>query len=285
MTKVRVGLGCALLAVLAASGRAQVSDTPADPAQQRAARTFAVKPVPSKAPAVSKVLTPLTPRERVLQLLDRFTYGPRPGEVDRVLAIGEDKWLAQQMAPDSVPDAACAKRLAAYATLSMPAAQAIFVFPNQSLLDGIVAGKAPYPDDPVLKGMLEVQVDKVRKAQAAAKTLADAPTDAQKAADRKAYLAAVQGQAERVAGDLLALPRSERLAALLEAAHGGPQISFTYNGTLAGTDAARRWCLASASHCARVGDVEGNGPAQGQSGVLCCRDEMARGPGVAGHPE
>ena len=52
----------------------------------------------------SAVLTPLTQRERALQLLDRFTFGPRPGEVDRVMATGADKWLEQQLNPDAIPN-------------------------------------------------------------------------------------------------------------------------------------------------------------------------------------
>src|ERR1017187_9791228 len=42
-------------------------------------------------------LVPLPERERVLQLLDRFTFGPRPGDLDRVLAMGADKWFEQQL--------------------------------------------------------------------------------------------------------------------------------------------------------------------------------------------
>ncbi len=52
----------------------------ADALQQRAARTFAAHSAVAKPkPAVKAALTPLTPRERVVQLLDRFTFGPRAG--------------------------------------------------------------------------------------------------------------------------------------------------------------------------------------------------------------
>jgi uncharacterized protein (DUF1800 family) len=204
-----------VLAALSMSALAQVDDA----AQERAAKTFAGKAPVVKAKAAVKpvALTPLTPRERVEQLVDRFTYGPRPGEVDRVMAMGADKWVAQQMNPDSVPDGVFAKRASMYAALGMQPGEAIFVFPNQSLLDGIVAGKAPYPADPLLKGMLEVQVEKVRRTREGAKALAGGDlTDAQKAADKKAYLAAIGPEAERVAGVLLALPKGERMAALLK---------------------------------------------------------------------
>ncbi len=213
-----IGLGLTVLMAVATSVQAQEADSPADLAQQRAAKTFAAKAaaVAAKPSVKGNVLTPLTPRERVVQLLDRFTYGPRPGEVDRVLSMGADKWVAQQMTPENISDAVCAKRLSAFPALGMAPNGALFVFPNQSLLDGIANGKAGYPDDPLLKGMLEVQVAKVRKTQEGAKALADVPTEAQKAAERKAYLAAALVDAERVAGELLALPRGERMAALLK---------------------------------------------------------------------
>ena len=65
-----------------------------DPAQKKTARTFAAKAKVAPAAKVA-ALKPLTPRERALQLLDRFTFGPRPGEVDRVLALGLDTALRQ----------------------------------------------------------------------------------------------------------------------------------------------------------------------------------------------
>jgi hypothetical protein len=41
--------------------------------------------------AQADVVAPLTECERAVQILNRFTFGARPGDVDRVLAIGVDK--------------------------------------------------------------------------------------------------------------------------------------------------------------------------------------------------
>ena len=90
---------------------------PADPAQQKASRTFAAKGKVSPPVAKPAVLTPLNPRERALQLLDRFTFGPRPGEVDRVLATGADNWLEQQLNPDTIKNDALNKRLNEFPTI------------------------------------------------------------------------------------------------------------------------------------------------------------------------
>ena len=71
-----------------------------DARQQAAAKTFAAKgkaAVPKTAPAKAAPLVPLTERERVLQMLDRFTFGPRPGDVDHAVAMGVGNWFEQQM--------------------------------------------------------------------------------------------------------------------------------------------------------------------------------------------
>jgi hypothetical protein len=39
----------------------------------------------------------LTDREAAVHLLSRFAYGPRPGDVDRLLAVGLDRWVEQQL--------------------------------------------------------------------------------------------------------------------------------------------------------------------------------------------
>jgi uncharacterized protein (DUF1800 family) len=222
---------------------ADSADTTAAPdaAQQKAAKTFASKAAPPRKPAPAAkpvILTPLTPRERIAQLLDRFTYGPRPGEVDRVLAQGEDAWLAQQFNPDAIPDAQLTRRLADYPTLAMTPDQALRVFPDRGQINAVAQGKTPYPSDPLQNSIMEVQIYKLhqeeaeRKAQAAAvasNTTLPEPTDAEKAAQHKQDQAA----ATRIAAQLLALPKNQRMAALI-AMPVEDRAIFTGDGNLTG---------------------------------------------------
>jgi len=197
---------------------------------------------PAKAtkPAASRpaALTPLTPRERAVQLLDRFTFGPRPGEVDRVLAQGEDAWLAQQLNPDAIPDAQLEKRLADYPTLAMTPDQVIKIFPDRGQITAVAQGKVPYPSDPLQNSVMEVQIYKLhqeeaeRKAQAAAAaahTTLPEPTDAEKAAQHKLDQAA----ATRIGALLLAMPKDQRMAALI-AMPVEDRAVFTGDGNLYG---------------------------------------------------
>jgi uncharacterized protein (DUF1800 family) len=186
-----------------------------DPAQKKAAQTFAAKAKVAPT-AKTAALKPLTQRERTLQLLNRFTFGPRPGEVDRVLALGPDKWLDQQSNPDTIPNGACDKRLGDYPTLGMSAEQALKTFPDRGAITAVADGKVPVPSDPLLAAVYEVLVYKLqqeRDVKNANGTAQPRPelTDAEKDALKK------QGQetAAHIAGNLFALPKQERMAALI----------------------------------------------------------------------
>jgi uncharacterized protein (DUF1800 family) len=205
-----------------------------DDAQQKAARTFALK---SRAPVVKPaskavVLTPLSQRERVQQLLDRFTFGPRPGEVDQVLAMGADKWLTTQMTPGAFKDSVMYAKLADYPTLGMTVPQLLEVFPDRAQIGSVADGKTPYPSDPGLNAVYEVQVYKLMQERDKKKAdgTVDArpePTDAEKAAKKKAD----QEVASRIFGELYALPKKDRMAALIKMPVED-RIAFTGNGNL-----------------------------------------------------
>jgi len=47
---------------------------------------------------------PLTEQQRALHVLNRLGYGPKPGDVDRVLAMGVDRYIARQLDPDSIAE-------------------------------------------------------------------------------------------------------------------------------------------------------------------------------------
>jgi uncharacterized protein (DUF1800 family) len=74
-----------------------------------------------------------TPEEAAAHLLNRFAYGPRPGEVEEVVRIGPDRWFATQLAADQ-PDAELAQRLAALPTLRMSTAEILAEYPPAALL-------------------------------------------------------------------------------------------------------------------------------------------------------
>ncbi len=62
----------------------------------------------------------LTADQQVLEALNRLTFGPRPGDVARVREIGVDRWIAQQLSPDRVPDQATDALVARVASYALP---------------------------------------------------------------------------------------------------------------------------------------------------------------------
>ena len=57
--------------------------------------------------------------ERVLHALNRFTFGPRPGDVAAVRQMGVQRWFEQQLNPASIDDSALEERLAAFPAMKM----------------------------------------------------------------------------------------------------------------------------------------------------------------------
>jgi uncharacterized protein (DUF1800 family) len=56
-----------------------------------------------------------------LHVLNRLTFGPRPGEVEQVRRLGVDKWIEQQLHPDRIPENQILEtKLKALATIQMP---------------------------------------------------------------------------------------------------------------------------------------------------------------------
>ena len=70
----------------------------------------------------------LSKEQAAAYLLERFAFGARPGEVEKVAQMGPEKWLAQQL-KGNLPGAELDKRLEAYPALKMTPAemQAIYV--------------------------------------------------------------------------------------------------------------------------------------------------------------
>jgi uncharacterized protein (DUF1800 family) len=46
----------------------------------------------------------LTPEQKAIHLLDRVTFGPRPGDVERVIKMGWERFLNEQLHPERIPD-------------------------------------------------------------------------------------------------------------------------------------------------------------------------------------
>lgn len=102
----------------------------------------------------------LDKRQQALQMLNRFTFGPRPGEVEAVMRQGPDAWFEQQLNPAGISDAALDQRLDAYPSLYLPPRDLLVQFPSNQIIRQVAEGKRPWPPDPILAAAYEVLVAK-----------------------------------------------------------------------------------------------------------------------------
>ncbi|HEU5080476.1 MAG TPA: DUF1800 domain-containing protein [Opitutaceae bacterium] len=86
---------------------------------------------PTAAPAAQTEQAPLTEREKAAHALNRLGYGPRPGEIERVAALGVENWIRQQLAPSEIPDFAAEKAVAPLSHLQMDPAEIFAAYYTQ----------------------------------------------------------------------------------------------------------------------------------------------------------
>src|SRR5437870_667557 len=75
--------------------------------------------VPVVAQRASKNLASMTADQRIAHVLSRLTYGARPGDFERVKAMGVEAFINQQLDPDSVDNTAAIAKLKRLPTLGM----------------------------------------------------------------------------------------------------------------------------------------------------------------------
>jgi hypothetical protein len=60
-------------------------------------------------------------RSTIAHVLDRITFGARPGDIERVQSMGLEAFVDAQLHPDRIMDTALDARLSAFPTLTMAA--------------------------------------------------------------------------------------------------------------------------------------------------------------------
>lgn len=95
----------------------------------------------------------LTEKQAAAHLLNRFAFGPRPGEVDAVVKVGLDRWLERQLGAD-LPDGKVQEDLRALPALGMSTEQIFKTYPPVGLVLTQAREAGAIPDD-VRKGDLK----------------------------------------------------------------------------------------------------------------------------------
>jgi uncharacterized protein (DUF1800 family) len=107
-----------------------------------------------RAPAVR----PLTEEERAAQALNRLTFGPRPGDLERVQAIGVKKWVEMQLNPEQVDDSLLEARLQSFPAMRLSQQDLLQAYPSGALIRAVADGKVALPNDRVERAIYQNQV-------------------------------------------------------------------------------------------------------------------------------
>ncbi len=131
---------------------------------------------------------PLTAQERARHALNRLTFGPRPGDVERVSALGVRKWIELQLNPERIDDSALEAQLQNYPAMETPLRSLIEEFPSGAQIRNAADGRIPLPQDRVERAIYQNQIwdyeqRKQKQAQEAARQqTSPAPSGAQESA-------------------------------------------------------------------------------------------------------
>ncbi len=119
--------------------------------------------------------------ERILHALNRFTFGPRPGDVAAVKQMGLDRWFDLQLHPAKIDDSALEVQLANYPAMKLKQADLLRRYPSPQILRQVMQGRLPMPSDPVEAAIYRDGI--ARYEQAKAKQDAQKATEMAKTGD------------------------------------------------------------------------------------------------------
>jgi len=177
-----------------------ISDSPHATASKRAA---------AGAGAIGK----LTDEQRALHALNRLTFGPRPGDLQKVLDMDVNDWIEQQLHPEEIGDGVLDGKLGPYRTLRMSTRDLVQTFPNNNLVKQAAEGKIPLPADPMKRSIYEVQISILAERQKQDQAARDGKTldpDTKAKMDKEN-----QDAAATRADGILALPKEKRMDAII----------------------------------------------------------------------
>ncbi len=93
--------------------------------------------------------------DQIRHALDRLTFGPRPGDFERVKKLGLKRWLTEQLHPEKAPEnVALTARLRPFQSLNMDVVDMYHHYPPPQLIRAVARGNAPLPDDPELRAVV-----------------------------------------------------------------------------------------------------------------------------------
>ncbi len=158
-------------------------------------------------------------QKRAMHALNRIAFGPRPGDVQRVQAMGVDKWIDEQLHPEEIDDNAVAARLAPLRTLKMDTHEIVEKFPPPQVIKEVEDGWRGIPSDPLTRAVYEDEIDRTEQKQAkkqnASEVAAEKPTSEKSSeiANNDTAVNNAKPNADALNNDAVARRREDRMYA------------------------------------------------------------------------
>ncbi len=113
----------------------------------------------------NNIVTAADEQKRAIHALDRLTFGPRPGDVQAVTALGVDRWIELELHPEKIDNSAIQSRLSGYRTLTMSNREMLLDFPPNPIAKAVADGKLQMPSDPYRHAVYLSAIDRVKQQQ------------------------------------------------------------------------------------------------------------------------
>jgi uncharacterized protein (DUF1800 family) len=98
---------------------------------------------------------------RILHALNRFTFGPRPGDIQVIRTIGLDNWFNQQLHPASLDLTDLNAHLAEFPAMQWSPEDLLFRIPSNAIIRQAINGKFQVPEHGALHAVYENQIYRV----------------------------------------------------------------------------------------------------------------------------
>jgi uncharacterized protein (DUF1800 family) len=100
--------------------------------------------------------------DRILQALNRFTFGPKPGDLEAVQKMGLDTWFDQQLRPGSIDETDLDARLAQFPAMQWSMQDLFFRLPSNPIIRQAAQGKVDVPETGTLHAVYENQIYRIQ---------------------------------------------------------------------------------------------------------------------------
>ncbi len=137
---------------------AQLSTAPSPAAESRSATRGRLTQPP---------LREMPANQLILQTLNRFTFGPRPGDVQAVQAMGLEKWFRQQLHPATLDESELTSRLAEFPAMQWNTEELLYRLPSNAIIRQALHGRVSLPEGGILRTIYENQMARIQARQLA----------------------------------------------------------------------------------------------------------------------